>query len=90
VLRCAADEVANSTVHPLTILVCSISLACLFCGQQEKHVLERYELRDLFQSIVVGVGTDNATASQWKILHDQVALDSDHGRTMIHFVAVKL
>lgn len=40
-------------------------------------MLERYELRDMFQ----GHG--------WEILHDKVATDSDHGRSMIHFVAVK-
>jgi hypothetical protein len=48
---------------------------------QEKHVLERYELRDLFAP---------PTGANWKVLYDEVALDSDHGRTMIHFVAERL
>jgi hypothetical protein len=43
----------------------------------EKTVLERHELSELF-------------SDEWKILHDEIALDSDHGRTMIHFVAQKL
>ncbi len=53
---------------------------------KEKHVLERYELRDLFapQSSTAG------GAAHWKVLYDEVALDSDHGRTMIQFVAQRL
>jgi len=45
-----------------------------FDHPNEKTVLERHQLSDLFQE-------------QWDILHDEIALDSDHGRTMIHFVA---
>jgi len=41
---------------------------------KEKTVLERNQLRDMFQE-------------GWDILHNEIALDSDHGRTMIHFVA---
>jgi hypothetical protein len=61
------------------------------CAAQEKHVLERYELRDLFapQPCTAGEGAEVAVA-KWKVLYDQVALDSDHGRTMIHFVAQRL
>ena len=44
----------------------------------EKTVLERFQLRDLF------------AAAGWNIVHDEIAMDSDHGRTMIHFVAKKL
>lgn len=43
-----------------------------------KTVLERTLLHDLFH----GHG--------WEIMHDEITLDSDHGRTMIHFVARKL
>jgi hypothetical protein len=53
---------------------------------QEKHVLERYELRDLF----VPQPSTAGGAATWKVLYDEVALDSDHGRTMIHFVAQRL
>ena len=45
-----------------------------FDHPSEKTVLERNQLSCLFQS-------------QWDILHDEIALDSDHGQTMIHFVA---
>lgn len=45
-----------------------------FDHPSEKTVLERNQLSDLFQE-------------QWDILHNEIALDSDHGRTMIHFVA---
>jgi hypothetical protein len=45
-----------------------------FDHPSEKTVLERNQLHELFQD-------------QWHILHDEIALDSDHGRTMIHFVA---
>jgi hypothetical protein len=40
----------------------------------EKTVLERNQLKELFQE-------------DWDILHDEIDLDSDHGRSMIHFVA---
>jgi hypothetical protein len=53
---------------------------------QEKHVLERYELRDLFVSKSSTAGGE----ANWKVLYDEVALDSDHGRTMIHFVAQRI
>ena len=45
-----------------------------FDHPSEKTVLERNQLSNLFQV-------------QWDILCDEIALDSDHGRTMIHFVA---
>jgi hypothetical protein len=44
----------------------------------EKTVLKRKQLKDLFQK-------DN----KWEIIHDEITLDSDHGRSMIHFVARK-
>jgi hypothetical protein len=58
-------------------------------GAQEKHVLERYELRDLFVPQPFTAGGAESVA-KWKVLYDEVALDSDHGRTMIHFVAQRL
>jgi hypothetical protein len=42
----------------------------------EKTVLERNQLHSLFKE-------------KWEILHDEIALDSDHGRTMIQFVAMR-
>mmetsp|Transcript_3634 Transcript_3634/g.8672 ORF Transcript_3634/g.8672 Transcript_3634/m.8672 type:complete len:389 (-) Transcript_3634:9-1175(-) len=45
-----------------------------FDHPSEKTVLERDQLSGLFQE-------------KWDILHNEIALDSDHGRTMIHFVA---
>lgn len=45
----------------------------------EKNVLERNELVKIF-----------SRNNMWLILHDQIALDSDHGRTMIHFLAKRL
>jgi hypothetical protein len=48
---------------------------------KEKHVLERHTLADIFSS--------PKNCSGWTILHDEVVLDSDHGRTLIQFVAQK-
>jgi hypothetical protein len=45
-----------------------------FDHPSEKTVLERDQLFNLFQD-------------QWDIGYNEIALDSDHGRTMIHFVA---
>ena len=45
-----------------------------FAHPKEKHVLGRNELSELF-------------GGQWKIHWDQVVSDSDHGRTLIQFVA---
>lgn len=45
-----------------------------FDHPSEKTVLERNQLFDLFKA-------------QWDIIYDEIALDSDHGRTMVHFVA---
>jgi hypothetical protein len=47
-----------------------------FDHPSEKTVLDRNELSDIF-------------SVQWDIVHDEIAMDSDHGRTMIHFVARK-
>jgi hypothetical protein len=45
-----------------------------FAHPSEKTVLERDELSNLFQE-------------RWDILHNEIANDSDHGRSMVHFVA---
>lgn len=58
-----------------------ISCSAYLPSQQAKHVLERNELGDLFQQ---------ATAATWKVLYDDVAQDSDHGRPLIQFVAQKI
>jgi hypothetical protein len=52
----------------------SVGATWNFDHPSEKTVLERNQLSDLFQE-------------QWDVLHDEIALDCDHGRTMIHFVA---
>jgi hypothetical protein len=48
-----------------------------FDHPSEKTVLERTQLRDLFQGC------------SWEIVYDEIAMDSDHGRPMIQFVARK-
>jgi hypothetical protein len=48
-----------------------------FDHPSEKTVLERNQLNDLFHE------------QGWEIMHDEIALDSDHGRTMIQFVCRK-
>eukprot|EP00980_Cylindrotheca_fusiformis_P007966 scaffold1697_cov120-Cylindrotheca_fusiformis.AAC.48 len=48
-----------------------------FAHPTEKTVLERNQLNEMFQD----------ASNNWEILHDEIALDSDHGRSMIHFVA---
>lgn len=48
-----------------------------FDHPSEKTVLERTQLRDLFQ------------LCSWEIVCDEIAVDSDHGRPMIHLVARK-
>ena len=45
---------------------------------QEKHVLARDELSKMFCS-----------EAGWSVLQDQIVKDSDHGRTLVNFVAVK-
>jgi hypothetical protein len=40
-------------------------------------VLERNELRDLFA----------AGSSSWEVLRDEIVTDSDHGRTLVQFLA---
>ena len=74
------DIAQSKSIHPGVLFgishFCKPSLGASwnFDHPSEKTVLERNQLSELFQS-------------QWDILHDEIALDSDHGRTMIHFVA---
>lgn len=52
-----------------------------FDHPKESHVLERNELRILFKN----------NDSNWKILYDEICMDdSDHGRTLIHFIAQRI
>ena len=55
-------------------------------------MLDRYELRDLFQGVCCCNGTeeDSDKTRCWKIVKDDICSDGDHGRTLIQFVAVKL
>lgn len=53
-----------------------------FIHPTEKSVLQRNQLKDLFEN-----KNSSEADSGWDILHDEIAMDSDHGRTMIHFVA---
>jgi hypothetical protein len=53
-----------------------------FPHPKEQHVLQRFELRDMFTNH----GRPFSGLS-WTILHDQVVRDSDHGRPIIQFVA---
>ena len=46
------------------------------------HVLGRHDLREMFQS------TDDR--AKWSIINDEIASDTDHGRTLIQFVAQRL
>ena len=48
-----------------------------FDHPSQKTVLERTQLRDLFQD----------SCCKWEVLHDEITTDSDHGRPMIQFVA---
>ena len=65
-----------------------------FAHPKEKHVLERNELADLFsgsrsnESLTAESNMpQQESAPKWTILLDQVVTDSDHGRTLIQFVA---
>lgn len=76
------QDLANSQSLPPGVLF-GISHFCRphegapwnFEHPSEKSVLERNQLAQLF------------TQAGWEIIHDKIATDSDHGRTMIHFVA---
>jgi hypothetical protein len=76
------EAVARSPYLPAGVLF-GISHFCkphqgaawLFDHPSEKTVLERNQLAHLFEE------------AGWKILHNEIASDCDHGRTMVHFVA---
>ena len=61
-----------------------------FDHPKENSVLERNELYTLFtqQQNYLKEGNEEVS-KKWEILHDEICLDGDHGRTLIHFV-VKL
>lgn len=50
-----------------------------FDHPRPRNVLARHELRDMF--------TGGQGGGAWSILHDNIVQDSDHGRTLVHFVA---
>jgi hypothetical protein len=52
---------------------------------KEKHVLERNELAEIFHQSL-----DSNGQVKWRILHDEIVMDSDHGRTLIQFVAQRV
>jgi hypothetical protein len=62
-----------------------------FLHPKEQHVLDRDELHIMFTSTsnIAEITKHHSSESQrsWKILHDEVVLDSDYGRTLIQFVA---
>ena len=81
--------------------------ALVYIYMQEKHVLERHQLRNMFMNVSSHEpemkttpdhhhhhdddgGWNHQNNDKWKILHDQVVSDSDHGRTLIQFVTQRL
>lgn len=57
-----------------------------FDHPKESHVLDRWELRDLFSQ---GADDDCDKETCWKVIRDDICYDGDHGRTLIQFVVVK-
>jgi hypothetical protein len=55
---------------------------------QEHLVLGRTELTDIFACANEKANMQSGSNLRWKVLHDEVAQDNDHGRTLIHFVAL--
>ena len=55
------------------------------CVFQEKHVLERTQLADMF--LPSSSTSTKPLPGQWTIHCDQVVPDGDHGRTLIQFLA---
>eukprot|EP00956_Cyclotella_meneghiniana_P004455 scaffold5481_cov47-Cyclotella_meneghiniana.AAC.1 len=58
-----------------------------FDHPKESHVLDRWELRDLFNPDAGDNSNTNETC--WKVIRDDICSDGDHGRTLIQFVVVK-
>jgi hypothetical protein len=81
--RSLVEELAKAALSKGTLFAIShfckpyVGAEWIFEHPSEKTVIERNELRDLF-------------SDGWDVLHDEIAMDSDHGRTMIHFVARRL
>lgn len=81
--RSLVEELAKAALPKGTLFAIShfckpyVGAEWNFEHPSEKTVIERNELRDLFHD-------------SWEVLHDEIAMDSDHGRTMIHFVARRL
>ena len=66
-----------------------------FDHPKESSVLCRWELKNLFESVVVHrqdecSANDGDKQKCWKVLKDEICEDGDHGRTLIQFVAVKI
>jgi hypothetical protein len=81
--RSLVEELAKAALPRLTLFAIShfckpyVGAEWNFEHPSEKTVIERNELRDIF-------------FDGWEVLHDEIAMDSDHGRTMCHFVARRL
>jgi SAM-dependent methyltransferase len=60
-----------------------------FDHPKESAVLERFELKRLFEDDVRGNDT-SCKKRRWHILKDDLIIDGDHGRTLIQFVARKV
>ena len=74
------DALANGTIFGISQFGKShVGAGWNHAHPKAKHVLERNELREIFSD----------KNNDWTILHDQVVLDGDHGRTLIQFVAQK-
>ena len=58
----------------------TVSSGWNFDHPKESHVLNRWELRDLFQ----------AKEGYWQTIKDDICFDGDHGRTLIQFMVVKM
>ncbi|GKY91477.1 hypothetical protein MPSEU_000120000 [Mayamaea pseudoterrestris] len=56
----------------------------LFDHPKPHHVLERHELRNMFQA--APVSGNSKQRDEWKILRDDIVTDTDHGRTLLQFV----
>ena len=72
---------SQANLKPSTLFAishfCKVGPTWDFDHPKEKSVLTRNELRNIFNK-------------KWEILHDRIASDGDHGRTLAHFVAKKL
>lgn len=60
-----------------------------FDHPKQSSVLERWELKNLFEGVVSQKG-DDGTVPSWEIVKDDICTDGDHGRTLIQFIARKV